>query len=180
MTKRRGNKTSTAHRAERQAREIELMNAGKTQADIAAELGISRQTFWRDMTALTTSYTEGNQTAFGKLREMQVGALLDMAREVHEGKIEPEVGNSIRSLLDSVSKLLGLNAPTKSLSVSATVDAHDIRYLKFKKAVSGLTETQLEDVLGYATKLPRVVVETVKDASWFPTPEPKKLGDGQS
>lgn len=163
MTKRRGNKTSKAHRAERQSREIELMNAGKTQGEIAADLGISRQTFWRDMNALTKSYTEGNQTAFGKLREMQVGALLDMAREVHDGKIEPEVGNSIRGLLDSVSKLLGLNAPQKSVTMKADVDPATLGlYRRFIHETRWVPETAFEEIWMLCRKLSQPPAAEIK------------------
>lgn len=176
MSKPRGNATSKAHRAERHAQEIELMNQGLSQTEIAKTLGISRMTFWRDIQTLTEQYTQGNQEAFTVLRNLQVSACIDMAKEVHDGVIEPEVGNSVRGFLDSVSKLLGLNAPTKHLT--ATVETGDLFTMKCRKAFDGLGDAQIDAELDRIAKLPREAKKTVMDASWFPQPEPKQLGDG--
>jgi DNA-binding CsgD family transcriptional regulator len=153
MTKSRGNATSKAHRAERQAREIELMNAGKTQTEIAEELGISRQTFWRDIQKLTADYAAGNQPAFAQLREVQVGALLDLAREVHDDAITPEVGNSVRGFLDSVSRILGLNAPVKSVSVRVDDPAKMGMYRRFIHETMFVPEPAFEEIWALCHKL---------------------------
>ncbi|HEX4424180.1 MAG TPA: HTH domain-containing protein [Terriglobales bacterium] len=166
MTKPRGNKTSAAARAERQAKEIALMNEGKTQAQIADELGISRATFWRDISTLTKNYAEGNQTAFAELRTMQVGALLDMAKEVHDEVITPETGNSIRGFLDSVSRLLGLEAPrrTESRSTNVNVEGGSVEnfglYKRFFHEIRGLEPDQIELVWDFCNSLVRRPVDT--------------------
>src|ERR1051325_9047730 len=128
----RGNKTREARRAERRQKEIDLMNQGRTQQQMAEELGISRQTFWRDVQELTKQYADGNKESFAELRKLQVGALMDMAKEVHEGTLAPDAGNSIRGFLDSVTRLLGLNAESRSI-VAHVSPAQDERYLEFKK-----------------------------------------------
>jgi hypothetical protein len=52
-------------------------------------------------------------------------------------------------------------------------------FLKFKKASAGLSDSQLETVFCEMAKIPREAVVTVRDASWFPTPEPKQLESGE-
>jgi hypothetical protein len=144
----RGNKTSKATRAERRSQEIKLMNAGKNQTQIAKELGISRTTFWRDLQALTVEYTKGNQESFAELRKVQVGALLDMAKEVHDGVVSPKVGNSVKGFLDSVTKLLGLNAPSLVYSKHETVGPQlDALYLEIRQELLDLDDPAKQDAL---------------------------------
>lgn len=169
--------------AVRQAKEIELLNAGKHQGEIAKELGISRTTFWRDVCRLTKDYTLGNREAFGQLRDLQVGALMDMAREVHDGTLTPKAGNSIRGFLDSVSKLLGLNAPTKhqNLNVTAKVDSHTLgMYERFFVESEGLTDAQFEQVWGFMKSLPREEGPSHEPPDDCPAwhPAPKQLTGG--
>jgi len=156
----------------RQAREIELMNAGMTRTQIAAELGISRTTFWRDISELTKRYLEGNKEAFTQLRELQVGALLDLAREVYEGALNPEAGNTIRGFLDSVAKIRGWNAPVKSLSVRTTTTLTPLDF-EIREAFFGLSPEVVTAELARIRALPREA--TVLDLSGF---APKQLTEG--
>jgi Homeodomain-like domain len=175
--KRRGNKTSKAEREERRARALQLMKDGKNQSQIAEELRVSRQTFWRDLQAIEARYVAGSSEDVKQFKEAQYQALIKIEEATAQGTIEPEVANALTRIRESVAKLLGLNAPTKSV-VAHTSPSHDILYMKFRKAIFDLTETQIADVLAYATNLPREPVVTVRDASWFPAPEPKKLTGG--
>jgi biotin operon repressor len=174
MSKSRGNKTSKAARAERQARALQLMKEGKTQTAIAEELRISRQTFWRDLQAIEAHYVSGAEADIKQFKEAQYRALMKLEEATAKGIISPDVTNALTRIRDSVAKLLGLNAPTKSVSMSVS-QSHDIGYLRFKAAVDGLTEAQVETVLAYATALVREPRATIKDASWFPAPEPQLL-----
>ncbi len=152
------------------------MNAGKTQVEIAEQLEISRSTFWRDVCRLTKDYSLDNREAFGQLRELQVGALMDMAKEVHEGDITPEAGNSIRGFLDSVSKLLGLNAPTKHVTakVDATTDPSEMKL--WQRAVYELRNIPEDRMDEFWERVRPVITEfaqpdVVVDESYYP---PKK------
>jgi DNA-binding CsgD family transcriptional regulator len=147
--KTRGNKTSKATRAERRSNEIKLMNDGKNQTQIAEELGISRTTFWRDLQALTVEYTKGNQESFAELRKVQVGALLDMAKEVHDGIVSPKVGTSVKGFLDSVTKLLGLNAPSLVYSKHENVSGPqlDALYLDIRQELIDLDDEAKQEAL---------------------------------
>lgn len=175
--KSRGNKTSKAARAERQARALQLMKEGKTQAAIAEELRISRQTFWRDLQAIEAHYVSGADADIQQFKEAQYRALMKLEEATAKGVISPDVTNALTRIRDSVAKLLGLNAPTKSVSMSVNPETSPL-FLKFKAAVDGLTEAQIESVLAYATALVREPRVVVKDASWFPEPEPQLLNAG--
>ena len=99
-----------------------MMNDGKKQDEITAELGISRQTFWRDMQAIEARCTVQSVTDLQQFKHAQYQALLKIEDAVAKGVIEPEVANALTRVRDSVAKLLGLNAPSKSISVKADVD----------------------------------------------------------
>jgi biotin operon repressor len=118
MKKSRGNATSKAARAERQARALQLLKEGKTQAAIAEELRISRQTFWRDLQAIEAHYVAGADADIKQFKEAQYRALMKLEEATAKGIIPPDVTNALTRIRDSVAKLLGLNAPIKSVSVS--------------------------------------------------------------
>jgi hypothetical protein len=174
--KSRGDKTSKATRAERRARALELIKDGKSMGAIAEELRVSRQTFWRDLQAIEAHYVAGSTEDVKQFKEAQYRALIKIEEATAKGTIAPDVANALTRIRDSVAKLLGLNAPTKAI-VGHVSGNQDVLYLKFKKAIFDLTESQIEDVLHFAAKLPREPVVTIKDASWFP-PTPKELTDG--
>ena len=71
----RGDKTSKAQRAERQAKALELMKTGATQEAIAELLGISRMTFWRDLQAIEARYVEGSKEDVATFKKSQYEAL---------------------------------------------------------------------------------------------------------
>src|SRR6266498_5684210 len=174
MTKSRGNKTSNAARAARRAQALQLMKEGKTAMVIAEELRISRQTFWRDLQAIEAHYVAGASDDIKQFKEAQYRALMKLEEATAKGTIEPDVANALTRIRDSVAKLLGLNAPTKSVSMSMSAESSPL-FLKFKAAIADLSEAQIEGVLAYATTLVREPRTTVRDASWFPAPEPKLL-----
>jgi hypothetical protein len=120
MIRPRGNKTSKAERAERQTRALELMKQGETQEAIAEILGVSRTTFWRDLQAIEARYVAGSNDDVRQFKEAQYKALMKIEEATANGTIEPDVANALTRIRDSVAKLLGLNAPTKS--VTAHVD----------------------------------------------------------
>lgn len=170
MSRSRGNKNSKPKILARQTEELRLMNEGEKLKDIAASVGVSKVTLWRDIQKMSLQFAEGNAGALAQLKKMQVGALLQLVEELHDGELSPDVGNSIRGFLDSVSKILGLDAPTKHLT--ARVDGTDMR---FKAAIAGLSENQIESVYDFARSLAREKQTQVVDASWFPQPEQKAL-----
>jgi transcriptional regulator with XRE-family HTH domain len=178
MSKSRGNKTSKAVRAERQAKALDLMKAGLTQKDIAAELGISRMTFWRDLQSIEARYIEGSSEDVKQFKEAQYKALLQIESAAAKGTIPPDVATVLVRVRSEVAKLLGLNAPERKVTAHINAESSP-RALKLKKATAGLTDAQVDIECERMSKIPREAVVEVHDASWFPTPEPKQLGDGQ-
>jgi hypothetical protein len=154
------------------------MKEGKAASAIARELRVSRMTFWRDLQAIEAQYVAGSGEDVKQFKEAQYRALIKLEEATAKGTIEPDVANALVRIRDSVAKLLGLNAPTKSVSMNVSAE-HSPLFLKFKSATAGLTEDQLETVFAYAAGLPREARVTVKDESWFPAPQTPLLTEGE-
>jgi DNA-binding Lrp family transcriptional regulator len=145
MSRPRGNKTSKAARAERQAKALELLKTGATQESIAELLGVSRMTFWRDLQAIEARYVEGSKEDVAAFKKSQYDALIRIESATAEGSIEPDVANALVRVRDSVARLLGLNAPTKSISANVNVDQQVIpieQQLEYLNAFAGLYEDE--------------------------------------
>ena len=179
MTRARGNKTSNAAREQRKAKALEVLkeNPDASKAAIADAVGVSRMTLYRYMRDLKEKLSQLNTTDFEARVTAQEAVLELIEQSLLEDQIPPDVANSWRQIRKDIAELRGLNAPSKAV-VAHTSQPHDLLYMKFRKAIFDLTEAQVDDVLAYATKLPRQSVVTVRDASWFPQPEPKQLKGG--
>jgi len=177
MSRARGNPSSQAEIELRREQVIEKLKTAdhQTLTQLAEDLGVSRATLWRDLQAIEARFVAGSAEDVKQFKEAQYHALLKIEEATVKGTIEPDVANALTRIRESVAKLLGLNAPTKSVSLTASVETHDLRYLKFEAAADGLDDVQLEEAFDYLRKLPRTPRVTVKDASWFPQPEPKQL-----
>jgi DNA-binding Lrp family transcriptional regulator len=152
----RGDKTSKAQRAERQARALDLMKSGETQEAIAEILGVSRTTFWRDLQAIEARYVEGSKEDVASFKKSQYEALIRIESATAEGSIEPEVANALVRVRDSVARLLGLNAPSKSITAHVDATENIGPYRKFVLACSGLEESQIEQLFVVARDMPRI------------------------
>lgn len=157
MTRLRGNRNSGAKIAARQAKAAEMMNANPAlgQSELAAALGISRQTFWRDLQSIEARYVDGSTEDVRAFKEAQYKALLQIESATAEGTIPPDVANALTRIRSEVAKLLGLNAPERSITAHIKTDATG-RFHKFVQAAAGLTDTQLGQVFQFATSLERV------------------------
>lgn len=174
-------RNSKAKQAANQQKIVEGLAEGKTQSTIAAELGLARETVNRNLAVLRDGLVSASREEFSVYVKQQVDLLTKAIEEVWEGKLPPEAANSIRGLMDSIARLTGSNAPTKSISASVTVNPeHSREYLFFREAVAGLTEDQLHEVYTFAKGLQRVPVVNVKDASWFPEPMRPQLKEGSN
>jgi DNA-binding Lrp family transcriptional regulator len=147
MKRPRGNKTSKAARAERQARALELMKTGATQEAIAEFLGVSRMTFWRDLQAIEARYVEGSQEDVAAFKKSQYEALIRIESATAEGSIEPEVANALVRVRDSVARLLGLNAPTKSIHATVNGPQLDALYLDIRQELIDLDDEAKHEAL---------------------------------
>ena len=147
MSRPRGNPTSGTERAARQKKALELMkeNPSAPQEAIAELLGVSRTTFWRDLQAIEARYVEGSKEDVASFKKSQYDALMRIESATAEGSIEPEVANALVRVRDSVARLLGLNAPTKSISANVNVDQQVIpieQQLEYLNAFAGLYDDE--------------------------------------
>ena len=178
MRRGRGDKTSKAERLERQAKVVEGLKAGKTQAEIQEELQVSRATMWRTMTALAERFTQAvSDDDLTALKRAQLDALRCVGDAVLKGTVEPEVSNAWARLNEQVSRLLGLDAPQKRVVAHLDAESSPL-FLRFKKSIAGLSDDQVEEVLRAAAAMPRERREPAKDASWWPQPPRKEIPDG--
>lgn len=168
MSRPRGNKTSKAARAERQAKALELMKTGATQDAIAELLGISRMTFWRDLQAIEARYVEGSKEDVAAFKKSQYDALIRIESATAEGSIEPEVANALVRVRDSVARLLGLNAPERKITANVNADVQVIpveQQLEYLNAFAGLYEDERQEELD-RVKARKRTCRVVMDASW--------------
>jgi len=107
--------------ASNQARIVQGLNEGKKQVQIAAELSLTPETVSRNLAKLREGFTIASKEQFSEYVQRQVELLSKAIEEVWEGNLPPEAANSIRGLMDSIARLTGSNAPSKS--ISAHVDA---------------------------------------------------------
>ncbi|MGA9158289.1 MAG: helix-turn-helix domain-containing protein [Candidatus Sulfotelmatobacter sp.] len=164
----RGNKTSKAERAERQARALQLMKEGGTQEAIAELLGISRTTFWRDLQAIEARYVEGSKDDVAAFKKNQYDALIRIESATAEGSIPPDVANALTRIRDSVARLLGLNAPERSLHANVNIEQQVIpieQQLEYLQAFAGLYEDERLEELD-RVKARKRTCRVVMDASW--------------
>jgi DNA-binding CsgD family transcriptional regulator len=140
MSRPRGNKTSKAARAERQARALELMKTGATQDAIAELLGVSRMTFWRDLQAIEARYVAGTKEDVAAFKKSQYEALMRIESATAEGSIEPEVANALVRVRDSVARLLGLNEAEKRITAHVHGPQLDSLYLEIRQELLDLSD----------------------------------------
>jgi len=158
VTRPRGNRNSGAKIAQRQAKAAEMMNSnpGMGQGELAAALGISRQTFWRDLQSIEARYVDGSTEDVRAFKEAQYKALLQIESATAEGTIPPDVANALTRIRSEVAKLLGLNAPEKR--ITATITANTAVQYRFLEHAHGLSADQIENVFKFMDALPRVKV----------------------
>ena len=154
MKKSRGNTTTKALRAQRQAKAVELLNDGVPTATMLEELQISRATFWRYLQEIEAHYVSGSTEDIKQFKKAQYQALLQIEDATAKGTIPPDVSNALTRIRSEVAKLLGLNAESRSVvaHVTATVTQGSHKVLP---SLSGLTELQLDQVMRFAESLPR-------------------------
>jgi hypothetical protein len=148
-----------------------LASPGKrTRIQIAEEVGTNLAAVKRDLAVLATRFKDSADGVFAEAKAQQLAIFELMEESLISGQAEPDVVNSWRQIRESISKLLGLDAPTKHLT--ARVDGTDLR---FKAAIAGLSEAQMEEVYLFAQRLPRDYKPQPLDATFFPTPARKEL-----
>jgi hypothetical protein len=159
VTRPRGNRNSGAKIEARRA-EVAAAVTGDDQvgiADLAATLGVSRQTLWRDLQAIEARYVEGSKDDVAAFKKSQYDALIRIESATAEGSIEPDVANALVRIRDSVARLLGLNAPEKRITAHVDASTTQVQY-RFLEHSHGLTADQIEQVFRFMDALPRRAV----------------------
>ncbi len=153
------------------AKVAEGIAAGMTNKQIAEELGIHRNSVSHHKKDVRSDIRLRFKDAVDEYRADVVLKLAEIEALVADPSVDKV--DKAKVLLDVVKQLraiYGTDAPTKSVSASFSASS-DPLYLDFKKATSGLGESQVGDVLRYASSLPRES-EPI-DATWFPKGEEK-------
>jgi len=138
-------RNSKAKQAANQQKIVQGTAEGKTQSTIAGELGLARETVNRQLAKLRDGFVTASREEFSQYVKQQVELLTKAIEEVWEGKLPPDAANSIRGLLDSVARLTGSNAPTKSISANLHVEQQVIpieQQLEYLNAFAGLYEDE--------------------------------------
>jgi DNA-binding CsgD family transcriptional regulator len=146
---------------------------------IAAELGITKQTVHRHIAAARQELIAANQDSISEWRKAQLDELNRMREILADNKIT--AGRRIEltlAIIREEMKLCGTAAESRAVIAHISPNA-DPLFLKFKKSIADLNDAQIETVFAYATNLRREPVITVRDASWFPQPE-KPLLEGET
>jgi hypothetical protein len=168
----------------RRSRLLELLGEGKSQRECARQLRdegypADWRTIWRDCKALNLKWEVTIMEEFDQWRQEHILELEELRGSLEDPTIKPDRKVELMlAIIREDSRIKGTAAPTKSITANVEVE-HSPVFLHFKKAVSGLSEDQLEEVFRFAAKMPRTAKAEVRDASWFPAPEPKQLESKQ-
>jgi hypothetical protein len=150
-----------------------------SQKQMAEALGVSRWTVSRRMGGKTLSDTNTEkivqraESQFARITEKW--AEIDADKTMSGAEKHMAWARWMRLEMD----LLGTAAPSRSIQAHVSSGETSPLFLKFKKATAGLSDSQLEEVFKQLASIPREVVVTVKDASWFPEPMTKQLESGE-
>jgi hypothetical protein len=182
MTRPRGDKTSKADQEARRKATADLMADGFSHAEATDILGVKPSTVWRDLAVLTERFKEASGPKYQEFVAAQVAVFELMEKSLIEGKIDHQTSNAWRGIRSEISTLLGLNAPSRSVSV--TVDAEEglVGYKRFRYETRFLSQEQLEQVYAFTKKLNvPPTVQVIGPPSSSPLwEEPKQpLGEGQ-
>lgn len=154
-------------REARRRQVVEEIKNGTPRGELGEKLQVSRWTLWRDLTALEQ---QGQLAITNEDRREMVAAqytvLQRMERALIDGTLDADIINAWNRVRESIAKLLGLNAPTKSISATVNVNPeHSQEFLEYRAAVAHLNDEQKADVLRYARSLPNLWVAPPMDLS---------------
>lgn len=141
------------------------MKLGLSNKDMAIALNVHRNAISYHLAKLRDGVVEKDPHGFADLIRDQVQLIIAVVDEVHEGKLPPDAANAIRGLMDSVARLTGSNAPSKSmhLSLHRRIDGStpvqsmtddELRVVIAREILCGLNDSQVDEVRAFAKSLP--------------------------
>jgi hypothetical protein len=160
--------------ARKRKRIVQLAVKGKTIREMSEALtaegytGTSRAQVHRDLVFLAKTSSqnveEAREEAHDELRQLK--KMIATAEQLTFGeKVDKHL-----AVHDRLSRLLGMDAPTKSVSASINANAGTpSEAFEFLRHAHGLSEEQLAETYAFMDELPRKPL--VIDASYFPEPE---------
>src|SRR5580704_13269915 len=118
-----GPKSDAATIEARRHRLTELLAEGRSVNQCFEDLvedgfPASRTTLWRDVVELRKDWKTANIKNYDALREKQMGILLKIEQALLEDLVDPDKAKVWLAIRKDVSSLLGLDAPSRSVSVS--------------------------------------------------------------
>jgi hypothetical protein len=148
----RGNRSSAAFIEKRRTRLLELKQQGVSTVEAeeilkAEGYPADRVTLWRDLTGLRKQFNASNREEFSQYIQEQVTLLTQAVEEVWSGELPPEAANSIGRLMDSIARLTGSNAPTKSIHATVKGPQLDALYLDIREVLLDLSDVDKEEAL---------------------------------
>ena len=167
----RGNRSSAAVMEKRAGRLLELKKLGHSVTDCedilkAEGYPADRNTLTRDLTRLRQQFNASNSAEFAEYVREQVELLTKVVEEVWGGNLAPEAANSIRGLMDSIARLTGSNAPSKSIVGHVSGPKLDSLYLDIREVLLDLDDADKQEALllmrGFAKQRKKPVVITTK------------------
>lgn len=138
---------SKAKQAANQQKIVQGTLEGKTQTTIAEELGVARETVNRNLAKLREGFQLATKEQYSEYVQYQVSLLTELASQLWEGQVPPEVGNSIRGVLDSIARLTGSNAPIKSIVGHVKGPQLDALYLDIRQELLDLCDADKQEAL---------------------------------
>jgi hypothetical protein len=143
------------------------MKLGLSNKDMAVALNVHRNAISYHLAKLRDGVVEKDPHGFADLIRDQVQLIIAVVDEVHEGKLPPDAANAIRGLMDSVARLTGSNAPSKSLHLSLhrridgstpvkSMTEDELMVVIAREILCGLNDSQVDEVRAFAQSLPRM------------------------
>ncbi len=139
---------------------------GESLSGLAERLQVHYRTIKREFDLLREKYASADMERY----EVQVEVYLEKLDKIEAATVAglpTKVGQMLINIAQERAKVQGLYAPSKHLTASVTAESSPL-FLRFKQAVSGLTEAQIEDAFRYLAALPRTTASPQRDESWFP------------
>ncbi|MGA8761500.1 MAG: hypothetical protein WB562_01305 [Candidatus Sulfotelmatobacter sp.] len=184
-------KNSTAAVEQQLSEIIDLANSlpsgyykSGSQKKIAAELGVTRQTVAKHLNPLVKKLRETNPEKFieGQLKQKEIYELME--RALVEGKIPPDVARAWQSIRDSISRLMGYDAPSKSITAHVNGDVDPASMRLWQRAVYELRHIPEAKLASFWERVKPIITELeereiVLDASYYPPKPALPAGDAR-
>jgi hypothetical protein len=163
-----GPKSDSSTIDSRRGRLLELLSEGNSQVDCVTALEVegypvSRMTLYRDVKALQVQWEQSNQDSWVKMRDEQLTVLRKMEDSLLNQVMTPAEVDTWRKVRKDIADLVGLDAPSKTISARVDVNADQSRYSRIMRACRGIfAEDRWNQIITYLSELPR-------DDNPFPT-----------